>query len=295
MIFSYNLRMNQSFHMNEECDGRGRRATRKPFTGSAWLMLLLMAMLLSGLTGCSSSRSPMASLIESLSPQTPGEVARDAFNVYDADVRRNSVNALSAARFGGEEPYLRLYRLLIDDPDPTVRAACTKALGLHGQVQDIDLVLIRLKDEATTVRWEAAKALQKLHHPKVIDPLMDLLARDEDADVRQAAAIALGQYPAVSVFNQLVGALDDRSFSVVQAARQSLVLLTGYDFGTDGSLWLIYARNDPQNIFKHQKQYTWQPYVAPRTFGQKMAFWKKPPPPPQPRVPTGMTPLAEEK
>lgn len=256
----------------------------------ALLTMLLMVSLWCA-SGCNNRQAPMESLLDVLTPETPSQVARDAFNVYDADVRRKSVNNLSAARFGGEPPYLRLYRLLIDDPDPTVRAACCKALGLHGEVQDVPLLITRTKDEATAVRWEAAKALQKIHSPQAIDPLMELLARDQDPDVRQAAATALGQYPTIASFNVLVGALDDRSYSVVDQAYESLKTLTGYDFGTDGSAWLIFARKDPQAIFKHQQQYTWQPYVAPRTLGKKMQFWKKKPEPPEPRIPTGMQPV----
>lgn len=254
--------------------------------------LLLMLVLVSA--GCSGNRTPLEVLAGGISPETPGQVARSAFNVYDADVRRDSVNKLAATKFGGEPAYLRLYRLLIDDPDPTVRAACCKALGLHGQVQDIELLLPRVYDTATPVRWEAAKALQKIHSPSAMEPLGMLLASDEDADVRQAAAIALGQYPTIAVFNQLVGALDDRTYSVVGAAHQSLHTLTGQDYGTSGSDWLIFARKDPKAIFADRLQYTWQPYVKPRTFWDKMQFWKKKPLPPEPQVPRGLTPLESQ-
>lgn len=236
----------------------------------------------------------MQNVVETIAPETPGQVARDAFNVYDADVRRESVNKLSATKFGGEAPYLRLYRLLIDDPDPTVRAACCKALGHHGEVQDTKLLIPRLQDEATSVRWEAAKALQKIYDPAAIDTLSTLLVGDEDADVRQAAATALGQYATISVFNQLVGALDDRSWSVVNASQKSLQTLTGYDFGTSGSDWLIFARKDPQAIFDQRKQYTWMPYVKPRGFWDAIQFWNKKPPAPEPQIPRGMDPLASE-
>lgn len=263
----------------------------RPVTLSRVCFALILSMLVISATGCSADKAPMQGLVEAISPETPGQVARDAFNVYDADVRRESVNKLAAAKFGGEPPYLRLYRLLIDDPDPTVRAACTKALGLHGEAQDVKLLIPRARDEATAVRWEAAKALQKLHDPAAIDPLSTMLVNDEDPDVRQAAATALGQYATIAVYNQLVGALDDHSYSVVDSARNSLVTLTGYDFGTSGADWLIFANKNSQARFDQRKQYTWQPFVKPRTFWNKMQFWKKRAAPPEPQIPRGMEPL----
>lgn len=253
--------------------------------------MTLLLLVLAAAGGCSTGNNPMQGLVEAISPETPGQVARDAFNVYDADVRRDSINKLAATKFGGEPPYLRLYRLLIDDPDPTVRAACCKALGLHGQVEDVKLLIPRTSDDSTLVRWEAAKALQKIYDPATIDALTTLLANDDDADVRQAAATALGQYPTISVYNQLVGALDDRSYSVVDAAAASLQTLTGQDFGSSGSAWLIFARKNSKAVFEHRKQYTWQPYVEPRSFWSKLMFWQKTPAPPEPQVPRGMTPI----
>src|SRR5690606_5374227 len=82
------------------------------------------------LGGCSSSGDPdgtvLSDLLQGLAPPTPGQAARDAFNVYDADRRRNAIGLLAAAPFGGEAPYTRTYRLLVDDPDATVRGAAVK-------------------------------------------------------------------------------------------------------------------------------------------------------------------------
>lgn len=226
-------------------------------------------------------------MMGSFFPPKPGEVAREAFNPYDADLRRRSISLLSSAKFGGEEAYVRMYRLLIDDHDATVRAACVKALGEHGKVDDAKLIVPRLRDEAAIVRWEAAKALQRIHNPIAAEPLMAALSKDEDADVRMAAAYALGQYAQLQVFDVLVGGLDDSEYGVVEAANTSLKTQTGYDFGTDGAMWLIFRRDHPTDLFKNQEQYVWHPFVKPRTLVEKAQFWKTPPKV-EPQPPLGM-------
>lgn len=250
-----------------------------------WFRALLALGLMGMAGGCTMNQGPVAALIDKVTPASPREVAADAFDV-DPDVRRTSVAQLSASPFGGEEPYLRLYRLLVTDPDDTVRAACVKALGSHGTAEDADRILARLDDKAEMVRWEAAQALQKIHHDKAVDPLMKTLIDDEDADVRQAAALALGQYPERAVFNALVQALEDPQFVVAAAARQSLGTLTGYDFGTDISLWLTYAEEHPETMFEQQRRYTWVPFDKPPTFMDRVKFWE-PDVKPTPRPPAG--------
>ena len=184
---------------------------------------------------------------------------------------------LSAAYFGGEPPYVRLYRLLIDDPDPTVRAACVHALGLHGTAEDAGTMIALMDDENAFVRWEAAKALQKIHSQDAVGPLIKSVLGDEDEDVRMAAAHALGQYAQPRVFQALVGALDDTSYGVVRAAHASLTTLTGEDLGPDGRRWLGWLRQDPSSVFVGQRAYVWHPYRGPRSWWNKIQFWKSSP------------------
>jgi hypothetical protein len=260
----------------------------KQATTTCWVAtgLLLALMVLAG--GCTANQgNPLASALDAVRPPSPGEAARDAFNVHDPDRRRRSISLLASSDFGGEEPYVRMYRMLVDDPDATVRAAAAHALGMHGDVED-GAVLARLLDDAMpAVRWEAAKALQRIHDPVAINALIRASRQDSDADVRMAAAAALGQYANPSVFQALVAALGDRSFGVVNAAHESLKTLTGYDFSTDGSLWLIFADRNVGNLFQHQQQYVYRPYDKPRTLLDRARFWRHHEPT-QPRVPVGM-------
>jgi HEAT repeat protein len=247
-----------------------------------------------GLLGCTgNAKRDLKQAMDPLFPPTPTEAAQMSVNIYDADQRRQGVTLLSAAKFGGEAPYLKLYRLLVNDEDASVRAACVKALGEHGTPQDVKLLIPRLNDTASFVRWEAAKALQKIHNPEAIPALIEAAGRDTDPDVRQASAQALGQYAEPRVFDTLVSALNDADFAVVEAAQGSLKTLTGYDFGTDGALWLIWRDKHRTDLFAKQQEYTYQPFVKPRGFTDKAQFWKKYERP-EPRTPEGIEAAATQ-
>ncbi|MEX2671548.1 MAG: HEAT repeat domain-containing protein [Phycisphaeraceae bacterium] len=233
--------------------------------------------------GCESNNG----FVNSMFPPAPGEVAREAFNVYDPDRRRRAVNTLASAPWGGEATYLRTYRLLVDDPDPTVRAACLRALARHGYPSDVSAITPYLRDRTSFVRWEAAMALERLHHPDAVDPLVATLREDEDADVRLAAARALGQYPQDRVFETLVGALNDRQYSVVRQAARSLRLLTGADIGDSNSAWLAWADEQGGNLFAKQEPFHYQEFIRPPGVLDHMQFWREYPVA-EPRQPSGL-------
>jgi len=239
------------------------------------LLITAAATLLVG-CGDGSQSSSGITLFDDLFPPPPGEVAREAFNVYDPDKRRNSVNMLSTAPWGGEAPYLKTYRLLVDDPDPTVRAACLRALGKHGEPSDVAAILPYLSDDTDFVRWEAAKALQRLHSPEAVEPLLESLRNDEASDVRAAAASALAQYPQPRVFQALIGALNDDNYIVVVESQKAMQTLTGKQFGEDGAEWLAWAEHHENNLFAGQESYYYPQFVAPPTFLDRMQFWKQP-------------------
>jgi hypothetical protein len=206
----------------------------------------------------------------------PSEIAPEAFNVYDPDRRRNSVALLSNASWGGEKPYLKTYRLLVDDPDPTVRAASIAALGTHGTTSDVPAITRYLRsDRNKIVRWEAAKALQKIHDDQAIAALLSAGREDEDKDVRMAAINALGQYPQRRVFDGLVGALDDPDFGVAREAEQALRTLTGKDFGDRPGPWWQWAEASEQ-IFADQQPYYYPQYSRPPGLVDWMKFWSEP-------------------
>ena len=253
-------------------------------------IIAIAAMAALPLVGCAGTddTTVLQDLIGAVSPPTPTEAAMDLFDVYDADKRRRAVALISASPFGGEPPYVQSYRLLLGqtaegqtiapDADPTVRAAALAALGRHGQVSDAMLIVQYLNDESAFVRWQAAKALQKIHDPAVVTALMDAMADDEDGDVRQASAAALGQYPQPRVFDALIGALSDVNFGVVEAARDSLRQLTGKAFAQDPKVWMSWADDHRGELFQQQQPYGYEPYRKPPSLLDKARFWRETPP-----------------
>ena len=274
------------------------RPTRPRRAAECRVRTTLVAVMLAMTTqvGCQNAdpTNPLGGIFDPLFPPSPGEVAREAVDPGDPDARRRSVALLQAAPFGGAEPYVNLYRLLIDDPDPTVRAACIRALGLHGDPSDAPAIVRQLDHELPIVRWEAAKALQKLHHPDAVEPLIAHLANDVDDDVRLASARALGQYPQSQVIQALIGALRDRSYGVVHAARESLVTLTGQEqLGADSAEWLQWTDQNSESLFAQRQQYTWAPFHRPPNFLDHVQFWKDHDPK-APRPPRGLDELTPE-
>jgi len=264
------------------------RTTR--FAGLAALTCAAAAAL-----GCANGGSEgtlLSDVLEPITTPTPTEAAMDMLDMDSADNRRKGVSLISASPFGGEEVYLRVYRELLREPDPTVRAASARALGTHGSPDDaallaqaIDHEIDREQSDATVtvlkynepdalVRWEAANGLTKIHNPAAVGPLIKALLRDSDADVRAASATALGQYPQSEVYDALLQGLLDPQFRVARAARESLKTLTGTDKGADKDAWLAYRSENPAELFTDQLTYTYKPWVAPPGFFDKLKFWR---------------------
>jgi len=236
---------------------------------------LLAAMLCS--VGCQDGGSDtlFGDILEPFSMPTPGEAARDAFNVYDADRRRRAVALINASPFGDEDPYLRMYRLLMDDRDATVRASVAAALGKHGEPEDAQRLIRLLNDRDGFVRWQAARSLQKIHSPAAIDPLIEVATNDTDADARAAAAYALGQFDDPDAFDALVSALLDSDYGVASNARLSLSTMTGTDAGDDPADWLAWAEDRRGALFVNRRPYGYRPYAAPPSLVGRLAFWRK--------------------
>jgi len=117
----------------------------------------------------SSSETAPAQHVE-VPSKSPGEIARDVFDPDDPLARRNAIAILRYATYGGEEPYVKLYRLMVDDPEFDVREQSVLALGQHGDETDIQLLKARIKDSSKRVRTAAYWSIAKIKERHGLSP-----------------------------------------------------------------------------------------------------------------------------
>jgi HEAT repeats len=253
--------------------------------------LLLLAVQLACTTGCRTVTGEFAFDADVPEPVEALAWARDK---YDPDRRRTALKWLAHAPWASADVYISIYESLVEDPDPTVRAAALLALGRHGRPDHAVLVGLRLElDPSDMVRLQAARTLQRLHHEEAIASLQRAMQGDRDSWVRAEAAKALGQYPKREVLPTLVRALDDEKLEVAAGARRSLVSLTGRDFGYGTEEWQSWteAADTP---FAEQHLYLYQTF-------QRGRFWYEyilpffAPPNESPGIPRGLLQASGEE
>ena len=248
--------------------------------------------------GCDTIGQDLKGVGDVFDPTSPSEAARDMFDQYDSDKRRQGTVLISNAPFGGTEVYVKQYRDMVNNErDPIVKATAIRALGKHGQPEDALRIIPHLSHETVQVRWEAAKALQRLHNPAAVTDLLKTLRNDEElADVRVASAVALGQYPEDRVVQGLVGALNARELAINTASQRSLTTLTGENFGLEAAAWLEWYNQalSSGTAFAGQQEYRYPTYQRDESIWEKMAFWSEKTFE-QPAPPAGLRPETESR
>lgn len=241
-------------------------------------------LLLLSLGGCAkgaprSGGQQPTSVLSAFSPTTPTEAAAWAVDPYDADKRYRGILLLANAPFGGEPVYVDLYVRAASDEDSGVRTAGVRGLALHGSPEHVPLIAGQLESEDRVLRWECARALQRLHNDEAVAPLMKRLEERIEAEplVRAASADALGQYAEPKVVDALVASLADRDLNVHNAARKSLRTLTGQDFGPDLRSWVAWRKQSP-DLFAARQTYVYPVFQRDRNLGELLApmFFRPP-------------------
>lgn len=268
-------------------------------------VLASAALAAAALSGCDTPDTMRGadSLLAVWQPPSPLEAAQMAIDPWDADARAKGTMLLANGYFGGEPPYRALYLERTQDTDPNVRAAALRGLALHGQPEDVPAIAALLADPNARVRLEAARALQRVHNPVAIEPLListrlpDPLREgrtgEPEPTVRAEAAAALGQYAEPRVVVPLIEALDDRFLAVNRSARRSLRTLTGQDFGLDRKAWLDWYSNT-QAPFAGRTAYVYPVFERDRFFWEYIPF--VPPPPNETAgTPAGFPPTVERR
>ncbi len=93
-----------------------------------------------------------------------------------------------------EHPSARVALLsALDDANAATRSAAAIGLGIAEHAAALRPLIAKLRDPSADVRRSAAWALGELEQKDAMLPLIELLSRDTDARVRQAAAAAIGK------------------------------------------------------------------------------------------------------
>ncbi len=196
---------------------------------------------------------------------TPADAAAWAADPYDPDRRARGMNLLANAPFGGAEAYVKLYRERLKDDNAPVRATACRALGQHGNAEDVPRIVPLARAEEPLVRLEAVRSLQRLHNPEAVKVLIERLSQDKESEpeIRAEAASALGQYSEGIVMQSLIAALADPSLLVNKNAHDSLRTLTGNDsLPADRKPWVEWTKTTDKPFANRR------PYVYP-------IFWRE--------------------
>ena len=124
--------------------------------------------------------------------------------------------AKALGRIGG--PALAPLIVALMDQREAVRQAAAGALGQIGDSRAVAPLIVALKDPRSY--WAAANALGRIGTP-AIEPL-SIALKDQDVNVRQAAAAALGQMGDARVIGPLISALGDQNPGGREAAAKAL-------------------------------------------------------------------------
>jgi hypothetical protein len=237
----------------------------------------LLATAACALAGCDQMSSDFGDASNALVPPSPAEAGRWAVDDSDPENQRRGVLLLGNSSFGGDTVYVNLYRLYIEEnTDPVVKATAIQALARHAGADDAQLIAKQLDSKVEQIRIAAAKALQRVHDPRVADTIWKKMINEEEpAAVRVELAIALGQYPSRDVFEALCSALDDRELAVNLAAANSLRLLTGADFGLEPALWRSWA-DATASPLRADVPYYYPTFERQLGFGDYLMFWAIP-------------------
>lgn len=129
-----------------------------------------------------------------------------------AVTRRNAawaIGELTNMPPGERAPAIPQLIALLGDNDPWVRMAAARAIGEVRDSRATDTLIATLSDADWRVRELAAWALNEMKERRAVAALCQLLLSDSRAEVRRAAAEALGEIASAEALPSLQHALND--------------------------------------------------------------------------------------
>lgn len=128
------------------------------------------------------------------------------------------------------------------ESDPWVRREMLKTLAAYPQVEAEAALVEALSDSDIETRRVACSGLSRRGSPTSQHELARVLASDTSVDVRMAAAKALGESGDKAALGPLAEALADPDPAFQVEVQQSLMALSGRDFGNNVPAWREFAQ-----------------------------------------------------
>ncbi|WP_276252899.1 HEAT repeat domain-containing protein [Halomontanus rarus] len=123
-------------------------------------------------------------------------------------------------KIGSDEPVDTLLDYVDADSDPLLQKATFKALGEIGSDEAVQPLANKLVAENDEIRSQAARSLGLIGDTRAIDPLVDVLADDDEDAVRASAAWALNQIGTEDALEAVGQYADDRAYLVQAEAEK---------------------------------------------------------------------------
>ena len=135
------------------------------------------------------SVSSVAVAVARLGGEKASDALMNAFNtVENASAHSNLVYALGYSK---DKRFLPVLLDLVADKDRGVKLNAIMALGYLGNTGAVPALVKLLQDTDLHARWYSCEALGEIGDPNAILPLQELLSREQESVVRDAAADAL--------------------------------------------------------------------------------------------------------
>ncbi|MCQ3948489.1 MAG: hypothetical protein DPW14_01555 [Planctomycetes bacterium] len=125
-----------------------------------------------------------------------------------------------------------------DMSKPANRARALRAEAKEKGLGAAAAIIHALRDDSSTVRFTALSLAADLKAREACQPILDMLGRQENADLKSSIAWALGKVGDKKAAGTLIGLLKDSDKVVAEAARTALSELAGgKDYGTNAAAW----------------------------------------------------------
>ncbi|MCU4717602.1 HEAT repeat domain-containing protein [Halapricum hydrolyticum] len=158
-------------------------------------------------------------ILESLARIAPPEALDDVLPMAG---KRNKKAITVVGKIGDPEALDTLLDFIEGDGDLTLQLTTLRAVGAIGSEEATQAVANRLAAEEADIRSAAARALGRIGDTRAIEPLADVLAEDPEDTVRASAAWALIQIGTERAFEAVEDNADDSYLVQVEAEKAAL-------------------------------------------------------------------------